>query len=179
MARHTFGRSLTDWTMDLGDTTTVEDVTTAPVLATGPATITFWSAKTGGTQHTDLLNSAGVAVTSITSSDGSDGLPVGTIPEFQGPDGIWELWADAGGGARYKMVATDIGNYVEDLLSTIADLQDTVTLLSNSPGAVVYNTDTASWPARPSDSRTYLWFGPTAPADIPDGDYWINPTPGG
>ncbi|NEA22592.1 hypothetical protein [Actinomadura bangladeshensis] len=177
MARHTFGQSLTDWTMDLGTTTTSGGVTTAPVIASGPAEITFWSAKSGGVQYTDLLNAAGTEVTTITSSDGSDGLPVGTIPEFSGPDGIFSMWADAGVGTRFRMVATDVGDNIADILSTLADQQTTVALLANSPGYVLYNTDTSSWPGRPVDSRPYFWIGPTAPALIPAGDLWINTTP--
>ncbi|MCP9947285.1 hypothetical protein [Actinomadura madurae] len=177
MARHTFGRSLTDWTMDIGDTTTVEGVVTGPVIGTGPATITFWSAKSGGVQYTDLLGPSGTAATTISSSDGSDGLPVGTIPEFSGPDEVFEMWADAGGGARYKMVCNDVGNVVKDLLATVLDQQETIDTLSNSPGCVVYNSGTSSWPDRPVDSRPYFWIGPSAPALIPDGDLWINTTP--
>lgn len=177
MARHNFGQSLTDWTMDLGTSTTSGGVTTAPVIATGPQTITFWSAKSGGAQYTDLLNAAGAAVTTIDSSDGSDGLPIGTIPEFSGPDEVYELWADAGAGTRYKMVCNDIGAVVKDLGSTVADQQTTITALSNSPGALVYNSDASSWPDRPVDSRPYFWIGPSAPALIPAGDLWINTTP--
>lgn len=177
MARHWFGRALTDWTMDVGDTTTAGGATTGPVLATGPVTITFWSAAVGGVQYTDLLNAAGNPITQVMSSDGSDGLTVGTIPQFQGPDGVAEMWADAGSGARYKMVATDLGSVVKDLSSTVADLQAAIATLSNSPGLVVYNASTASWPTRPVDSRIYFWVGPTAPALIPDGDLWINTSP--
>ncbi len=177
--RHWFGQSLSDWTMDTDAPTTTDDVTTASVLATGPATITLWSAKTGGTQYTDLLDSAGAPITQVVSSAGVGGFTVGAIPEFQGPDGVFALWADAGGGARYKMIATDVGDVLTDLSATVATQQATIDLLSNSVGAVVYNTDTSSWPARPDDSRVYVWFGPTAPALIPPGDYWINPTPGG
>lgn len=56
--------------------------------------VTFWSAKTGGTQYTDLLNEAGGAVASITSD--ADGF----LPQFQGPDGVLQMWADAGGGRK-------------------------------------------------------------------------------
>lgn len=178
MSRHIFGRSLTDWTMDLGDTTTDGGITTAPVIATGPATLTLWSAAIGGVQYTDLISAAGVPVTTITASDGSDGLAVGTIPEFQGPDNVFILWADAGAGARYKMTATDLGDVVADLMSTLADQQATIALLSNSPGYVLYNTDTASWPDRPVDSRPYFWIGgPGAPSEIPSRDLWINTQP--
>ncbi|MGI5423051.1 hypothetical protein [Actinomadura luteofluorescens] len=122
--RHTFGRSVTDWTMDLGTPTTTEiseteTETSAPVVAKGPATITFWSAAVGGVQYDDLLNSLGSPVTSIVSSDGSDGLRIGTIPEFQGPPDVYVMWAEAGAGTRTKMVATDIGDTVAGLeLST-------------------------------------------------------------
>lgn len=177
MARHTFGQSLSDWTMDVGTSTTAGSVTTAPVIAKGPASITFWSAKVGGVQYTDLIDPSGSATDTITSSDGEDGLTVGAIPEFQGPDGVTEMWADGGDG-RYRMVANDLGAYLADLLSTVASQQETLDLLANSPGYVRYNTDTSSWPDRPADSRPYFWIGgPGAPASIPPGDLWFNTVP--
>ncbi|GAA4313428.1 hypothetical protein BJY14_006480 [Actinomadura luteofluorescens] len=85
---------------------------TAPALLAGPTEVTFWSDAVSGVRYTDLLDGAGVAVSSIVSSDGTDGLPVGTIPEFQGPDGEpygpADMWADFG-GARFKLVASDLG----------------------------------------------------------------------
>lgn len=64
-------------------------------------TITFYDAETGGTQQTDLLDSNGTPVTSVTSG------VLGTIPTFQGPDGVSLLWADAGGGHRILLDARD------------------------------------------------------------------------
>lgn len=86
MARATFGDTAADYV-----------VTVAPggVLRVGAAELTFWSAKTGGTQHTDLLLN-GSPVTSIPVPED------GSIPEFQGPDGVTVLWADAG-GSRVRM----------------------------------------------------------------------------
>lgn len=127
MARRTFGQSLTDFTITVG-------VDATPILAAGDVEITFWSAPTDGLNYDSLLDRFGAEVSFITSSDGSDGFPVGTIPEFQGPDGdVTELWADGGGGARFKMVATDLGTalaQVDTNTSTIADLQATVSGLA-------------------------------------------------
>lgn len=183
MPRHTFGQTLTDWTMDVGTTTTVGSVTTAPVLAKGPAAITFWSAQVGGVQYTDLIDPSGSTTDTITSSDGEDGLTVGAIPEFQGPDNIGEMWADAGAGMRFKMTANDVGGDAAELKSTVADLTATVTALTtmvqNTKGTVVYNAATSSWPERPAgDSRLFEWVGPSAPmAGAPymeEGDLWVN-----
>lgn len=55
---------------------------------------TFWSAQTGGTQYTDLLDANNNPVTNI-STDANGNLPI-----FQGPAGITAMWADAGGGRR-------------------------------------------------------------------------------
>lgn len=175
MARHTFGQDLTSWTMLIDDESDV-------VSVAGGVTVTFWSAEVGGSQYTDLLDSGGSAASSIVSADGSGALSTGTIPKFSGPAEVTEMWADAGGGARAKMMATDLGGMVTDVRATVVDLQGVVALLSNSVGTVRYDSTTSSWPERPVDSRTYLWIGPTAPTiggtGMVDGvDLWINPTP--
>jgi len=126
MARHLFGGTPTDWTMNLGTPSTTSGFTTAPALAAGPRDLTMWSAATSGVQYTDLLDASGAAVTTITSADGSGTLPVGSIPEFSGPDGVTQMWADAGGGVRYKLVATDSGDIAAqaglDAAGAVADL---------------------------------------------------------
>lgn len=176
MARHWFGQSPTDWTMTLG--TPVDDggVKTAPVSAMGPVTVTFWSAASGGTQYTDLLDASGNAITEVVTSDGTDGLAVGTIPRFRGPDQdpeVMEMWADAGGGVRYLMVATDLGAYVNNLRDRVANLESTVEQLTNSLGAIVYDS---GWPERPADDRPYIWIGPVAPP-VTAGDLWADTQP--
>lgn len=65
--------------------------------------VTFWTAKTGGSQVTDIQTAAGGATspagTIVTGSDG--------VVSLLGPaDGTASLWADAGGG-RVLMLATD------------------------------------------------------------------------
>lgn len=124
MARHTFGQSPADWTFTAGS----GDVAT---LA-GSVAVTFWNLPSGGTQYTDLLDTAGSPATQIVSGDGS-AVSVGTIPQFSGPDGITEMWADAGGGTRYIMVATDIGGLtalVDGNTSAIDTLSATVSGLA-------------------------------------------------
>jgi hypothetical protein len=152
------------------------------VTAIGDVEVTFYSAKTGGVPHTDLLDGEGSATSSITSADGSGALPLGMIPEFSGPDGVAEMWADAGGAVRFKMAATDLGGYVTELRSTTAtvqaDLADALTLLSASMGVVRYDTSTSSWPSRPSDGRVYAWVGPSVPSGMAAGDLFFNTAPG-
>lgn len=97
MSRHTFGQSPTDWTFTVG-------AANAATLA-GGVTLTLWSAPTGGTQYTDLLSAVGGAIAAVVSADGTTGLPVGTIPLFSGPDGVTEMWADAGAGYRFLLTA--------------------------------------------------------------------------
>lgn len=64
-------------------------------------TVTFYDAETGGSQLSDLLDADGAAVGSVTSGAG------GRIPRFSGPDGVTELWAEAGGAYRSRMDAYD------------------------------------------------------------------------
>lgn len=62
------------------------------------APITLWSAKTAGTQYTDLLL-AGVPVDTITADDNA------VFPRFQGPDAVAEMWADGLGVDRLLLRA--------------------------------------------------------------------------
>lgn len=173
MARHWFGQSLTDWTMVLGDETQVDDVRFRPAITTGPVAVTFWDSATGGNPHTDLLDASGAPITQVTTADGTGVLPLGTIPRFRGPDEVTEMWADAGGGARYLMQATSLGTYVADLRTRVAGLEAAVEVLTGSLGVLVYN---AGWPERPADDRPYMWIGPSAPP-VTDGDIWADTTP--
>lgn len=176
MARHWFGQALTDWTMVLGDETETEGVKLRPAITAGPVAVTFWNAASGGTQYTDLLDASGNPVEQIMTADGTTALALGTIPRFRGPDSdpeVMEMWADAGGGARHLMVATDLGTYVADLRTRVADLESEVELLQNSLGVLVYS---GGWPERPTDDRPYMWIGPSAPPVV-DGDLWANTTP--
>lgn len=63
---------------------------------------TFWSAQTGGTQYTDLVdpNNGFIAITGISTDAHGDIVP------FQGPAGIGEGWVDFGRG-RFKVIANE------------------------------------------------------------------------
>lgn len=192
MARHWFLGDMAAWAMALGaDETSVDSQSGKRALIIPAASITFWTAQTGGTQITDLLDSIGTPITSVTADSGD-----GEFPPVQGPDTdpdtgaeTWEMWADGSGGAgpRRRVVATDIGDVLSATIDSLTDLIAQVgglqTLISNSPGAVEYDTETSSWPTRPDgDSRWYLWVGPTAPPVgtpyMQDGrDVWINTAP--
>lgn len=169
MARHSFGGSLTDWTFALGDTATSGSGVTGPaaLVQTG-VTVTCWSAQSGGSQYTDLVDNTGVPVSSITSD-----AATGEIPPFQGPDNedggpeVVALWADAGAG-RMLMVATDLGDAVTDLTARMAsaeaDLSDARTQLAAAPVFVDYNTTSGSYPPRPDTGKPVYWVGPVPPA---------------
>lgn len=139
--RHWFGQSATDWTMALGGSTTSGGVTTAPVLAEGPVTITLWTGKTGGAQITDLLDAGEAPITEVESGNGSV-LPLGTIPQFLGPPDVTQLWADAGGSARYLLTATDLGDALADVATNTADISD----LQTQVGALATVAVTGEYP---------------------------------
>lgn len=161
MARHLFGGSLDAWTFDLGDDMTSQSALDGQVAVVIPAvTVTLWTAATGGTQYTDLLDSTATPVTSIDSD------ATGEIPEFSGPDttpDTWRMWADANGGAgpRRLMVATDMG----DVLTSLAPLVDLAGLVDQIALWWPYDYDTASWPVRPAaaGARMVIWKGPSPP----------------
>ena len=81
--RNRFGGTSTDWVF----TPVLSGSAVVPSLASEP--VTFWSSKTGGTQYTDLLVNGAAASTVVTTGTGQ-------LPIFYGPDGVTELWADAG-----------------------------------------------------------------------------------
>ncbi|WP_281155174.1 hypothetical protein [Streptomyces sp. HYC2] len=64
--------------------------------------VTFWDAPTDGTRHVDLLDASGTPTTSVTTDE------YGSLPRFQGPDGVVGMWADAGGSRRAWMDAHGI-----------------------------------------------------------------------
>ncbi|HEY9416462.1 MAG TPA: hypothetical protein VIQ30_17035 [Pseudonocardia sp.] len=121
MARYPFGGGISDWTFG---TVTVSGTDGLAQVAGGVG-VTFWSAETGGIQFTDLLDPNLQAVSSVTSSDGTDGRAVGQIPPFSGPDGIRLMWAQAGTGPRA-------------IIKTTAEQQDYGVILPplSAPGTV-------------------------------------------
>jgi len=98
------------------------------VEAVGGAIIKAYSAFLGGTQYTDLsMDQAGTQIVSqIVASDGTDGLMLGQIPQFYGPDGVWEVWLSANNGPRVRAQALDTADLVQGALDSIADVQDTL-----------------------------------------------------
>jgi hypothetical protein len=120
MARHPFGGGAPDWAVSTADG--------VPVEAVGGAIIKAYSAFLGGTQYTDLsMDQAGTQIVSqIVASDGTDGLMLGQIPQFYGPDGVWEVWLSANNGPRVRAQALDTADLVQGALDSIADVQTTL-----------------------------------------------------
>lgn len=96
MARYDFGGSVPDF---IFSTATVGGVTNVMKLPAG-ASLTFYSAKTGGTQYTDLRLASAPSTPVSTVAVGSDGQ----LPDFQGPDGVTTMWA-TGGLGRVRLVS--------------------------------------------------------------------------
>lgn len=97
MARHQFGPS---------SDTLVLDLEGNALVTTGTA----WSARTGGTQYTDLQNLSGAALSGgvIPTSDGTDSLNKGQWAIF-GPDGVVDIWVDFGTGKRSLVRSNNAG----------------------------------------------------------------------
>lgn len=95
MARSTFGAGVADFIVQPSD----------GLWGVAPlATVTFWDEADAGTQYTDLLDAGGVPVTEVTADE------YGQIPEFQGPDSVTGMWADAGGTSRAWIEARSTGS---------------------------------------------------------------------
>lgn len=182
--RHSFGADLSAWATDLGDAATSQSGQDGNLALFIPgAVINFWDSSSGGTMYEDLLDNLGTPATTITTDSN------GEFPTFSGPDDVWTMWADGSGdgsGPRRLIVATDVADTaasnkaaIDDLTNAVTSLQD---LVASSLGIVEYDSGSSSWPMRPSDSRIYMWVGPTAPPVgapyMQDGrDFWLNPTP--
>jgi hypothetical protein len=116
--------------------------------------VTFWSAATGGTQYTDLLNTVGAAATSITTDSS------GQIPAFSGPNtGIAVMWADAGGPSRQVMYATDVPTRLSSLETSSASETARATA---AEGLAAQKSANLSDLASASAARTSLGLGTAA-----------------
>lgn len=158
----------------VADFVVVADPDTGELTLGAEKPVWFYNAGVGGDRYvTGLTDLSGETITEVISDS------TGAIGQFRGPENVPYLWADAseGDGPRRLMVPADLGNFVTGLRSAILDLQAAVDLLQNSAGVLKYDPQTHSWPPRPSDPRMYIWVGPSAPAEIPDGDLFVNTQP--
>ena len=111
MARNMYGATSADFT-----------VTAAGRVVPG-AVLTVWTARTGGTQVTDLLDADSVAATTVTS--GGDGSVV-----FYGPDETRDtLWLSSGQGSRVAVRPVSIlGTPAELAIGTVTTGTAAVTI---------------------------------------------------
>lgn len=159
MSRFQFGGTESDWIMSAQDAAAQYGAgALIPRLSPG-AVVRFYSALTGGSQHTGLLSPAGATVDTITADS------AGALPIFSGPDGGPDrMFADAG-GARRLLIANDaastaVSNHVID-----ADPHGSKVYADAwHPIVVEYNTATSTWPTAasvPADpTRRWTWVGP-------------------
>lgn len=127
MARSNLGGGVGDFTFG------VFNFAGKQLLDLEPATLTMWSAATGGTQYTDLLLASN-PVTSIPVG------PDGQIPVFQGPDGVTSVWADAG-STRVQMlaltdIATQVAAHAADVLGVVATTDGVMATAINTDGSL-------------------------------------------
>jgi hypothetical protein len=153
MARHSFGGDIASWVITAG----------SGGLATllGGVTVTMWNAQTGGAQYTNLaLDSAGSSIVDhVSSSTGADGLTLGQIPQFWGPDGISVMWASANGGPRELMVATDVAAQVAANVTTLSAVQSQVNahVAAPNPHATKVSDLTDTAVAGVIDAQVLAW----------------------
>ncbi len=76
----------------------------------GGATVLFYTAETGSTRILDLLDINLSPITSITTSNGTDGRAPGQIAPFYGPNEVYEMWATANGSPRFLLQASNLGS---------------------------------------------------------------------
>lgn len=128
MARHLFGAGPASWTF-------ANDGATSTMA--GGVTVQAFNQQVGGTQYVDLsLDVDGTQIVDhVTSSDTTDGLQLGQVPPFYGPDGVWQMWLSANGGPRVLVVATDVGLAVAQNQSDILNLTQDLAEFEATKGA--------------------------------------------
>ncbi|MBM0203503.1 hypothetical protein JNW90_10540 [Micromonospora sp. STR1s_5] len=82
------------------------------LVSTGGLTVTFWDSETAGTQHTDLLDEGGNAISSVVTANGTGTRAKGQIPPLRGPNDVTWMWAECDGGPRVLMVTNDAANII-------------------------------------------------------------------
>ncbi|MFD5251341.1 hypothetical protein ACFWM5_00660 [Streptomyces bobili] len=92
------------------------------------ASVTCWTADTGGTQYTDLTDTDEITpiADGILTADAN-----GAVPEFYGPDDVTEMYLDAnaGAGPRRRTLTTEMRAYTDDTFLPLVggELAGTVT----------------------------------------------------
>lgn len=142
MARHLFG-DIGAFAVAAGSSETVGTITGNHTLLVPSVFITLWNAPTGGTQYTDLQDTTGNPITSVTTDAN------GAIPQFWGPDGVTVVYADAGGDRR-ALAAIDLGDSLDGLqtqLDSLAldDLADVAASGAANGNALIYVASTGMW----------------------------------
>lgn len=153
MARMLFGGGIADWAF-------AADTNNAAILQ-GNITITFWNQQSGGTRFTDLTTATGDPINQVTSSSGADGLSLGQIPQFYGPDGVFSMWASANNGPRAEITAVNLGDYLGPTRSmiethiaagntnphgtTLASLADVVNIAAGTTGQILSKNSDGTW----------------------------------
>lgn len=127
MARMTFGGTAADFVASVGPAGTIKAL---------PATLTFWSAKAGGTRYTDLMLNGAAATQVVTGADGQ-------VPAFQGPDGITTMWADAGSG-RVRMGSEITPAAISDSVASAMDSLGTGAMLGPAERTTLFQTTSTS-----------------------------------
>ncbi|MFC4146621.1 hypothetical protein ACFO0M_10170 [Micromonospora mangrovi] len=180
MTRYTAGGGPSDYTIVSGDTVTVGAVTGKNAVVVGGIEVKWYNDETSGTQYEDLLNSVGQPVTSVQSSDTTDGRALGQIPRVQYPDNVTGAWASAGGGPRVWMPA-DVG---DQAVATAVDLASHKAQANGHSTGVANLSDVAVPPPAGRNVGDLLGvvagggFG-LVPPSVASGATLLNPPPSG
>lgn len=106
------------------------------------ATVLFYDAQTGGNQITDLQDSGGAPITSVTADS------TGMMPVFFGPDGVTQMWASANGGPRRMIVSFAAA------ASAVSSAQTSATSAAASASAAASSASTAQTAASQATAPT-------------------------
>ncbi|MEU4568657.1 hypothetical protein [Micromonospora sp. NPDC023956] len=95
------------------------------LLLLGPgAQLDAWNERTGGAQLTDLVDLDGTPITTISSSDGTDGFEVGQIKPYRAPlPAVWLGEAGNPAGKRVLSLTIDLPEMIAQAQTNAANAQ--------------------------------------------------------
>lgn len=151
MPRYIFGGDIPNFVMEPDDTTHA-------VFVKPGSVVTFWDSRTEGTKYSDLFD-----VTGTTPQSAVDAGDDGGIPEFQGPDNVVVMWAqaDENTGGRRKIFA----DLTETSVQAAIDAALANAGLQYAPWYRFQKSD-GSYDPRPATARPVVTFGTAMPSDM-------------
>lgn len=124
----------------------------------GGAVLQFWNARDGGTQYDMTLDKDGTTpAPAPLSSDGTDDLEVGDIPELWLPPDVFYAYVSADGGPRRLIIANDVAAVAQQIAAQFAQH----VTAQNGHGTTFATLADAAFPSSPPDGALIAYDADT------------------